>query len=120
MLGSAGRPFQGAATQKMDMKMRDAFTAIRTIINDQAETRVIESFLFRDGLCDKDQMTQKRFVFGFGLGHARDFLFGDDQDVNRSLRLDVMKGQAKIIFKGNPGGNLPGDDFGKNRAHDFQ
>jgi hypothetical protein len=104
----------------MDMEMRYAFPAIRAIIDDQTETRVMQAFLLGHGLRNKDEMTQKRFVLGSGCRNARDFLFWNDQDVNRSLRVDIVESQAEIVFINDPGGNFPGDDFGENRAHGFK
>jgi hypothetical protein len=37
--------------------------------------------------------------------------FGDDQDMYRCDRVDVVKCQKIVVFKNFVGGNLSGDDF---------
>jgi len=114
----ARRPGHGATAKKMDMEVRDAFAAIGTVIDDESEARIVQAFLLSDGLRDKDQVAEEWFVDGLGGGNARDFLFGDDEDVNGCLRLDVMERQAAVVLVDDPGWNLAGDDAGENGAHD--
>jgi hypothetical protein len=100
------------------MEMRDAFSAIGAVIDDQAETRIVQAFLFGHGLRDKDEMAEKRFIFGLGGRHARDFPFGNNQNMNRGLGLNIVERHAAVVFKNDPGGNFAGDDFREDGAHD--
>ncbi len=102
----------------MDMEMGDAFPAVAAIINDETETRFGEALLLRHGLRDKDQVAEKRLIFDFGRGDARDFLFGNDQNVDRRLRLAVVEGQAEVVFVDDSGGNFAGADLGEYRTHE--
>ncbi len=70
----------------------------------------------RDGLSDKDQMAEKRLVVGPGRRHARDFLLGDDQDVDRRLGMNIVEGQAAVVFVSNPGRDFAGNDLGGKRC----
>ena len=77
----------------------------------------MQAFLLGHGLRNKDKMTQERFVLGLGGRDTRNFLFGNDKDVNRSPGMNIVKSQAEVIFVNDPGGNFPGNDLGENRAH---
>ena len=114
---STRRPLHGPPAQNMHMKMRHALAAIRSVIDNEPKTRVMETFLPRDGLRDMDQVAQKRFVGDGGGRHARDFPFRDDQNMDRGCGMDIMKSQAAVVFIGDPGRDFAGDDLRENRAH---
>jgi hypothetical protein len=101
----------------MDVQMRHGFAAIRTIINDKPKARVVKALLLGDRLRNINQMTQKRFVGDCGGGDARDFLFWNDQNMDRGLGMRIVESQAMVVFEGNPGRDFTGDDLGENRAH---
>jgi len=117
---STRRPLHGPPAQNMHMKMRHALAAIRSVIDNEPKTRVMETFLPRDGLRDMDQVAQKRFVGDGGGRHARDFPFRDDQNMDRGCGMDIMKSQAAVVFIGDPGRDFAGDDLRENRAHSVQ
>ncbi len=43
-------------------------------------------------------MADQRLVFGSDLLKRRDWLLGDNQDVNGGFGLDVVKGEAQVVF----------------------
>jgi len=104
----------------MHVKMRHALATIPAVIDDEPKTRILEPFLFGYDLRDMDQMAQKRFVGGCGGRDARDFLFGNNQNMDRGLRLNIVKGQTAVVFVSDPGRDFAGDDLRENRAHGFQ
>ena len=101
----------------MNMKMRDTFPTVWSIINNQPETEFMQTFLSGDGLCNEDQVAEKRLIFDLGSRDTRYFLFRNDQNVDRCLGLDVVESQTKIVLMDDPGWNFTGDDLGENRAH---
>ena len=101
----------------MHVEMGHSFTTIGTIIDDQAETGFLKSFLLRDGLRHMDQVSQKSFISGSARRDTRDLLLGNDEQVNRGLGIDVMKGQALVVLVGDPGRDFAGDYLGEYRAH---
>ena len=93
------------------MQMRHRFTTIPAVIDHQSESALVQPLFLGDGLCNEDQMSQQRLVLGFRYAHARDFLFRDDQNVDRRLRIHVVKGEASIILKSDPGRDFAGNDL---------
>lgn len=101
------------------MEVWDGLAPIRAIINDETETGVVEALQLGNVLGNVDQMAEQRFVGDLGFGHARDFLLGDDQDMDRRLGIDVVEGQAEVVLEGDLGRDLAGDDSGEDGAHGF-
>lgn len=56
-------------------------------------------------------MAQQFFIFSACIRQVWDGLFGDNQNVGRSLGRDVGKCEAEIIFVDDIGWNLFADDF---------
>ncbi len=55
--------------------------------------------------------------FLVGNGHTVNLWYmflGYDQDVGRSLRINVVKGNGEVVFMDGPGGNLFRDDSAEN------
>ncbi len=94
--------------------MRDGFAAVRPVIDDDAVTAVIEAFFFGNMPRGKKQLAQKRFIPILSLRDAFDFAFRNDEDVSRSLRIDVSKGEQSLRFIDNVCRDLPRDDFLEN------
>jgi len=65
---------------------------------------------------------QKRYVLWvlqIGLGHGRNVRFGDDQEMDRRPRVDVVKGQDILVFVDFFTGDGAFNDFAKNAAGIF-
>jgi hypothetical protein len=99
------------------VQMRHRLAAVRTVIDDQPKTGIEDAFLFRHGLRDQEKMAQQRFIGCRGGTDSRDFFFWNDQDMDGRLRMNIVKGNAEVIFVGNLRRNFAGDDFRENRAH---
>ena len=52
-------------------------------------------------------------IVRFGVGQGGDGVFGDDQDVDGRLGIDVSEGEGEVVFVDDVGGNLAPDDFAK-------
>ena len=74
-----------------------------------------EAFGEVEFLCDcsgrQEEMTEKGLVIGVSLSDTRDQFFGNDQHMDRGLRLHIMKGDAVFILVGDIGRDLAVDDF---------
>jgi hypothetical protein len=103
----------------MHVEMRHSLAAIRTIIDHEPKARFMEALLPGYGLRNMNEVAQKRFIGGCGSRHAWDFPFRDDQDMDRSLGMDIVKRKAEVVFINDPGRDFAGDDLRKNRAHIF-
>src|ERR1035437_5129188 len=115
---STGRPGHGAATQNMAVQVRHSLAGIRTVVEHQAVAGLSQPQLVRHLGSLEQEMTEDLMVFRFGLGHARDGLSGDNQDVRWGLWPDVAKGHHEIILIDDRCGDFAGDDLLEQRlAH---
>lgn len=62
-------------------------------------------------------MTEQTLILRLGGGDAREVFFRDDQHVDRGFRVNVVDGDAQIVFVGDLRGDFSIDDFLKERFH---
>lgn len=95
------------------MEMGNRFAAVATIINDEAEALVgrVHPEFRSDFSRDKKKMAEEVAVPRLGLSHSWDGLARDDENMGRSLGIDIVKGDCEIVFVDKVRGNLPGNDF---------
>ncbi len=67
--------------------------------------------LASDGAGDEQEMAEDGLILGLGFADARYHFFGDNQEVNGRLRLDVVENDAVLILVFDAGGDLARDDF---------
>lgn len=60
--------------------------------------------------CEEYASQDRGAVFG-NLVQRGEVVFGDDEDVDRRLRIDVLEGQDFSVLEHDPGGDLFGDDL---------
>ena len=72
--------------------MVTALTAISTGVDDRAES-VSQPLLQRDSLDHQEQVAQQPCVVGLQFRQRGDLFLGDDEDVNRGLRIRIGKCQ---------------------------
>jgi hypothetical protein len=100
--------------------VRHALAAILAVVDDQPVAAFVQPQFAGNLSGFEQEMTEKRLIFGFGLGNARDGLFGNDQNMLRRLGVNVANREYQIIFVNNGRVNFPRDDFLKKCfAHDL-
>lgn len=112
-MGLAGRPGEGPASEKVHMEVGNGLPRRLSLIDDESVAVLNEAFRLGDlsgGVQKIKVVARLRDV-----GDARDLRPGNDEDVDGRLRVDVSKRDDVIIFVNNVGGNLPVDDFRKER-----
>jgi len=78
--------------------MKNSLSRAMAVVDDHAVAVFIEPFLGRDGFCNKEQMSDQ-FPVGNSDGmNVRNMLFRDDQRMDRRLRIDIFKGDGKVVF----------------------
>ena len=92
------------------MEVRDAFAGVGAVVDDEA-VAAGEVELFGDDAGGHEEVAQLGFVGGRGFTDARDKFFGDDQQVNRGLWLDVVNDDATVVLMLDFGGDFAVDDF---------
>ena len=95
----------------MNMHVRDAFSAVRTIVDDQSIARFCDAKFSGQSCGSQQQMSEQGLICGGGKIHARDELFRNHQYVYRRLRIDIMNRDTQLVFVSQLGRNLPVDNF---------
>lgn len=65
------------------------------------------------------QPAQQSFVSWLSMGQGGQMLLGNDEDVNRGARIDVVEGEDLIVFPDLFRGYGPGDDLAEDAFHSF-
>lgn len=105
-----------AAAENVKMQMRDAFARVGADIGDDAKAAVGDAQSAGDFDRREQQSAQQQHVV---IGRRRkvfERLFGDDDNVRRSLGRDVSKRQNIVVFVHHIGGNFAGKYLRKNRV----
>jgi hypothetical protein len=113
---STGRPFEAATGQKMDVEMRHGLAGIAAMVDDEAEAFVpsLNAELFGDATRGEQQSAERGLIFRHGLANTWDELLRHDQDVNGSLRINVVEGRDEVVLIDERRGDLTVDDFLEN------
>lgn len=93
--------------------MEDGLAGFFTIIDYEPEI-ISMSFFPGDTSGNQQQMAEQVFISFFGVGHPGYCLPGDDQDMHRSLRVDITESDALIIFMYDIGRNIAVEYLAKN------
>lgn len=100
------------------MKVRHGFATVRAVVDHDTVTG-IETELFGQSLRRQQEVAKKRLVTGGSFGKADNGLFGNNEQMHRRLRLNVVDGDAVLVLVGDLGGYLAVDDLLKNSlGHD--
>lgn len=81
------------------MEMRHSLAGMRTVVEDQPVTTLLEAQLFCHHCGFQQQVTEDLVIVRAGLCQAGNRLLGHDQDVRRRLWIDVAKGAHLVVFK---------------------
>ena len=89
------------------------------MVDDEAKpaSGVIHAELPGDFPRRQQQRSQRGLIFSRRITHPRDHLARNDEHVMRRLRIDVVDGDARIIFIDDVRRDFAGDDFFK-KGHD--
>lgn len=90
---STGGPFHLATAEDVEVEVIDGLAAVGTVVNHDA-IAVFESDLGGDSLGGQEQMSEEGMVLGFGVGKLGNQLFGNNEDMNWSLGVNIFEGEA--------------------------
>lgn len=85
------------AAEQMQMQMMHRLSAVVSGVDHYAIT-ILELLAARKVSCGGHQMTKQRLVFRHRLRLGCDVLFGNNEKVGRSLRINVGKSDAKLVL----------------------
>jgi hypothetical protein len=98
------------------VEVRHGFAAVRAIIDHEPKP-VAEFETAGQGSGGEEEVAEHGLVLGARRAHARDGHLGDDEQVDRGLRLDVVDSDAVLVLVFDPCRNLAGDDALKKGRH---
>jgi hypothetical protein len=101
----------------MEVEVHDILPTILAAIDYQSITRFRTAQLASHGADDAMQMPHKCVVFITGIFQADDRFLGDHQNVDGSLRVDIVEGKCQFIFVDNLGRDFLPNDFREYRLH---
>ena len=98
-----------------DVSLAGLFTGVE----DDAEAVFIEAHDLGDFLDGIEHLASDGSIIRCQVGNALDMLLRDDQDMDRSDRVDVFKGEEIIVFPNFGARDFPGNDLAENAVfHD--
>jgi hypothetical protein len=103
--GSAGWPGKIPAAEQVQVQMGDRLAGALLAINHESVT-IGQSQLPRQLGRDQVQVTDQVAILRLKIGVGRNHFPWNEQYVDRRLRIDVMKGDALLVFVDQLGGNL--------------
>lgn len=118
--GSAPKLARGPAklssAQQVDVKMPDGLPGVLALIDHQTVSRLGHAKLFRDCFGGVQQMlvVARRWQ----IGYAPHLFSGHNQDVDRSLRVQVSERHHVFVFVDDVRRDFAVDDPGEERRHD--
>jgi hypothetical protein len=109
----AWRPGKFPARQDVKMEMKNILAGRRPIVDHKTES-VIDSLVSGNLPRLDHQMAEQTVILSRAVRQFGYRLFGNQQKMNRRLRINILEGQAKVVFVHNIGGNFAVDDLRKN------
>ena len=97
-------PIEGASAEKVEVEMRNSFSAIGAIIDDEAVAGFVELALASDPLGGDKEMGKEGMIFGGDGTVAGVMFFWNDKNVDGGLGGEITEGEDVIILIENIGG----------------
>ncbi len=101
------------AAENMPMNMEYQLPGIAAAIVHQTVAGLLESRLLGDLFGGQQQIAEQRLILRLAIIHCGDVLLGDDKQMDRRLRLNIVKSADKIVFVNFARRNRSFDDFAK-------
>lgn len=105
-----------AAAQEMEMKMQDGLSCAGAVIGQQP-VAVYDSKLNGQFLRDGRDFLDERHIFGSNALQIADFLFRQNQNVDRRSRMDVFDRQNPLVFENLFARQFACNDLSEYRRH---
>src|SRR5256885_929260 len=99
----------------MDVQMRHALTSVRTTVDYNAITALVDPKIARHLRRSQNQLPEQLLIRFVSLSQAGNDALRDDQYVDRRLRTHIMKGEHVVILKEDLRWNFPRGDLLEDR-----
>jgi hypothetical protein len=91
-------PTQVTSAQQMKMEVKNALARVGACIDDYAKAFLRDALFVRELGNNQKNMANYFSIGSVQIRKRRDMLARDNQNMNRRLRIDVLKGQDRVIF----------------------
>jgi len=98
------------AAEEVHVEVGNGFAAVGAVVDDNAKTSV-EFELSGDLSSYEKEMAEQGLVFRGRFAYARNQFFGNDQNVDGRLRIDVADREAEFVLMFEVRGDFPLGDF---------
>jgi hypothetical protein len=102
--------------EEVDVEVRDGLASVGAVVDHEAIAAGELEFL-RELSGNQEEVAELGFVGGCGFTDAGDGLFGNDQEVERCLGLNVVDDDAAVVFVFDLRGYFAVDDFLEEGRH---
>ncbi len=93
------------------MDVVDRLPAIGLAVEDEARSLLDASEILGESLGPEDQATDEDAVLGREFHEVRDMPLGNDEEMHRSLRRDIVEGQQVLVLVNLSGGHFAAHDL---------
>jgi len=91
--------------------MRHALAAVAAVVDHEAVAGLGDTKFFRERGGGEQEMAEGGLVAGRGFADAGNKFLRDHEHMHRCLRVDVVDGDAEVVFMRELGGDLAVNDF---------
>ncbi len=102
-----------ASAQDMKMQMKHALASMRSGVDDDTVPRLGNLLQFRDLTANQQQPSEQLSIRIVQLSHRNHMFPGNDQHMDRRLRIDIVECDHQIVLIDEGCRNSPRDDFAK-------
>jgi hypothetical protein len=113
IISPQARP-ERAPPEQVQMHMEYRLTGLRASIDQQAIPRLIDPLLARQVAGSQNHPSQQSLFVSASIIQSRQMLVGNDQDMDRRLRMGIPEGGDQLIPVNDAGWRLTGDDLTEN------
>jgi hypothetical protein len=104
-------PLKLAAAKHMEVEMGDFLAAVAAVVGDESISCFVQT-QHASNLLGKRRQSSHRL--GINILKTLHMLFGDDEDMDGSLGIEIVEGEIVIVFVNGVVGNLPFDNLAEN------
>lgn len=91
-------PTERPPAQQVNVQVIDCLPTLAVTIDHQAEAPLRDPDLPCDTVCHQQEVPQQPIISLIRIEDGREVLTGNDQDMNRRLRVDVFEGDGLLVL----------------------
>ena len=95
----------------MEVEVKDDLPAFAVAVQYQAESPLGDALLPGDVVCHQEEVSEESIITLACIKERREMPAGNNQDVDRRLRVDVLEGYGVIVLVDDLGRKLPLNDL---------